>query len=430
MALFSRAFMGYTIARHRLRNAAAQAATSGTSGGQQSRQHSSDHQQNDENRSHKSRMLRSTPLFTCSLGVSFAPKRRRKQPGVTGEDAFFYNLVRSSPSAAVMWIGVLDGVGGWADQGVDPSIFARRLAHHLDTVSAARPVADSDPRSALDDAYEKLLQDDEVKMGSSTACVASITMPSQDGPGEVRVANLGDSGYLIVSSSGEILAESIPQTYFFNAPYQLAKMPASMKKKGSLQNKPADADLTRHAVGGDQYLILATDGYFDNVHTSTTASVVAHACQNGIASTASMLSSECEKHSQELKAEVSVQLDQLRRRLAGNANADAILRQASDELVVEDGRKSWETALAAVNTSAVDGDREATDIARLLTALAVRSGRDPHAQTPFAQEARKHNLRFRGGKEDDVVVIVVKLSNRPASDDHTSSVMAKGRARL
>lgn len=148
--------------------------------------------------------LRSASLFTASIGLGACPKRRRKQSNAeTGEDAYFINTTDKTTA----WAGVFDGVGGWADMGVDPSVFSAGLARHCDDASAKSPRAS--PVQVLNEGYNAVQRDVEIQLGSSTACVAVVNLED----GELRVANLGDSGYILVDSNGNVLHASQPQTY-------------------------------------------------------------------------------------------------------------------------------------------------------------------------------------------------------------------------
>lgn len=211
--------------------------------------------------------LRSASLFTASIGLGTCPKRRSRQSNEeSGEDAYFINA--GTAEGGKVWAGVFDGVGGWADMGVDPSIFSAGLARHCDAASERTPGAT--PVAILVAGYDAVQGDVGIKLGSSTACVASVDL----GRGELRVANLGDSGYLILNLAGQVVHASRPQTYFFNAPYQLAKMPDSMRRPGSLENRPTDAAVSTHQLHTDEVVILATDGFFDNIFPTDAAKMV------------------------------------------------------------------------------------------------------------------------------------------------------------
>lgn len=91
--------------------------------------------------------------------------------------------------------------------GVDPSIFSAGLAKHCDEASETTP--DATPVEILVAGYNAVQRDFDIKLGSSTACVASVDLNQ----GELRVANLGDSGYIIVDSIGNLVHASKAQTY-------------------------------------------------------------------------------------------------------------------------------------------------------------------------------------------------------------------------
>ena len=57
-----------------------------------------------------------------------SPPYLRSTKADAGEDAFFATTVASSPHHVAF--GVADGVGGWVDNGVDPSLFAQALMYH------------------------------------------------------------------------------------------------------------------------------------------------------------------------------------------------------------------------------------------------------------------------------------------------------------
>lgn len=131
-------------------------------------------------------------------------------------------------------------------------------------------------------------------VGSSTACLVALDSST----GKLHAANLGDSSYLILrptstpqqqptpppspatespspatpaspSPSYTILHSEASQTHFFNAPYQLSKLPPSSRSQNnSLMDTPSDASVT--AKEGIQLkegdvVVLSTDGFGDNV---------------------------------------------------------------------------------------------------------------------------------------------------------------------
>jgi len=292
-----------------------------------------------------------------------------------GEDAFF--LAAPTPSSAS--VGIADGVGGWAGQGVDPALFAWELMNRCQDVAergdddavapppspswtrplpsirllasalpsagdsgsaaavAGQPVGKEgervDPKRLLSSGFELLRNSaDGPPCGSSTACVASLDRLS----GELRVANLGDSGALLVrGSSGACVLESKAQQHRFNCPYQLMVAPEGLGGG----DPPSIADVYAARVEAGDLLVLATDGLLDNVSTEQAAAIAA-----------AMRSSE--------PGVIAERLVTLARQRA----------------------QGWE-------------------------------------DTPFSIAARKHGFHHLGGKPDDITVIVARVEHGGASCD-------------
>ena len=80
--------------------------------------------------------------------------------------------------------------------------------------------------------------------------------------GVLHGANLGDSGFFLVRDN-KILFQSKEQQYYFNAPYQLSILPPGYGS--SLSTRPEDADKVELALEHGDVLIVATDGFLDNV---------------------------------------------------------------------------------------------------------------------------------------------------------------------
>lgn len=106
-------------------------------------------------------------------------------------------------SALFQAVGVFDGVGGWAEAGVDPAEFSHALARHC-----AQQMAVLDPplpKPVLTAGYKALKTEGRVKLGSTTACLAVLHTES----GVVYTANLGDSGFLLVRNGQQELGECL-----------------------------------------------------------------------------------------------------------------------------------------------------------------------------------------------------------------------------
>ena len=77
-----------------------------------------------------------------------------------GEDAYFISENKQA-------FGLADGVGGWANSGVDPAIYAREIMSH------ALKEADEDS-DLLPEEIMSLAYDQTKSTGSSTVCIATV----------------------------------------------------------------------------------------------------------------------------------------------------------------------------------------------------------------------------------------------------------------
>lgn len=94
-------------------------------------------------------------------GSCYLPHPAKEETG--GEDAHF--ICRDEQV-----IGVADGVGGWADVGVDAGEFARELMSHSFRAVQEEPTHAIDPARVLEKAHSSTKA-----KGSSTACIIALT---------------------------------------------------------------------------------------------------------------------------------------------------------------------------------------------------------------------------------------------------------------
>ncbi|KAI9018297.1 phosphatase 2C-like domain-containing protein [Hyaloraphidium curvatum] len=169
-----------------------------------------------------------------------------------GEDAYF----RRHDA-----IGVADGVGGWSRiKGANPALYSRKLMHYSNK-DLSRFEDDSsydpeeyyavDPRVVLERSYAAVLDDidKENLVGSTTACLVILR------DDELRIANLGDCGVLVIRGA-EIIFRTAEQQHSFNFPFQLGT--------GS-KDSPGDAETFTVKVKEGDVVIVASDGLFDNL---------------------------------------------------------------------------------------------------------------------------------------------------------------------
>ncbi|KAL8477217.1 hypothetical protein ACS0TY_029490 [Phlomoides rotata] len=186
-------------------------------------------------------------------GACYMPHPAKEETG--GEDAHFI-------CADEQVIGVSDGVGGWADVGVNAGDYARELMSN--SVKAIRevPPADIDPLQVLEKAHGATNA-----MGSSTACI--IALKNQD----LHAINLGDSGFIIVRD-GCTVFESPVQQHGFNFTYQL--------EKGNRADVPSSGQVFKIPVVPGDVVVAGSDGLFDNLYSEEIAGVVGDAVKEGL----------------------------------------------------------------------------------------------------------------------------------------------------
>ncbi|KAI9278609.1 phosphatase 2C-like domain-containing protein [Phascolomyces articulosus] len=257
-----------------------------------------------------------------------------------GEDAFFHTYTPYG-----MALGVADGVGGWAEAGVDPAIFSWTLMNNA--AGVAKKAEQSPPIHALqilDTAFHQLRRGGKVAAGSSTACILNLCKTT----GEMTSVNLGDSAFVLIRDE-KIVYESPSQQHYFNCPYQLTVVPDTYPDRDSfVTDMPKDADQKTFFLKDNDIILLATDGYFDNVYPQETLSLI-------------------------------------------NSNMKSIVHPSS-----------------TTSTSMTDEEVASTvrGLAKSLTDAARRYSLDPKRLSPWARDARAHGSNYRGGKIDDITCIV------------------------
>lgn len=175
------------------------------------------------------------PCLKMVAGSLYLPKDNPKKP--LGEDAHFIHELHQT-------IGVADGVGGWAQKGIDAGIYAREL---MKNSLIAIDNGHVNPKRVLEEAYKNTNS-----KGSSTACI--ITLNSEKST--IVVANVGDSGFFLIRK-GKIVYKSPIQQRGFGCPYQLGNCKA---------DNPSIAQEMELNVEKDDILIVGTDGMLDNMN--------------------------------------------------------------------------------------------------------------------------------------------------------------------
>jgi protein phosphatase PTC7 len=221
------------------------------------------------------------------------------------------------------------------------------MYHYAQAASASPSRA---PWDALQAAYDGVEKDDSVRAGSATAVGVSL-----ENNGRGRAVNLGDSG-LTILRRGAAVFETVPQTHFFNCPYQLSKIPASMRSPELIMDTPDRAECLEFQLSPGDVVVLYTDGLSDNLpaaHIPLLSNAVLD-----------MLGNE------------------------ENASLSATERAAEHARLLAD-------VLVAAGRHAM-----------------CRTGRETDWKTPFETESAKHGPPYRGGKVDDISVLTAVVSER------------------
>lgn len=292
----------------------------------------------------------------------------------SGHDAFFVSPVNESGAVA---FGVADGVGGWVDSGVDPADFSHGLCKYMATAARENTSEASGPRLSarqlMQQGYDAVCRDRSLRAGGSTACVA-IARPD----GTLDVANLGDSGFLQLRLNA-VHSSSEPQTHAFNTPYQLSLVPPSVAARmatyggAQLSDLPRDADISEHDLRHGDVLIFATDGVLDNLFNQ----------------------------------------DLLRIASRAMVTTGAWEVPATGEVRVAEALVKF--------TEPASGKSAATlqsVLATQLVTAAKRASVNQRVDGPFAKEVQKYypHENWRGGKVDDICVVVAVVSEEAGGD--------------
>ncbi|XP_038904913.1 probable protein phosphatase 2C 55 isoform X1 [Benincasa hispida] len=186
-------------------------------------------------------------------GSCYLPHPDKEDTG--GEDAHFICVDEQA-------IGVADGVGGWADLGVDAGQYSRELMSNSVNAVQEEPKGSIDPARVLEKAHSKTKA-----KGSSTACIIALTEQG------LHAINLGDSGFMVVRDGCTIFRSPVQQ-HDFNFTFQL--------ESGNNGDLPSSGQVFSVPVAPGDVIIAGTDGLFDNLYNNEITAVVVHAMRAGL----------------------------------------------------------------------------------------------------------------------------------------------------
>ncbi|CEM15543.1 unnamed protein product [Vitrella brassicaformis CCMP3155] len=186
-------------------------------------------------------LLTQTRTYFFESAKHIIPHPNKKLKG--GEDAAF---------CGYRYLGVADGVGGWDSVGVDAGQYSKELLQRVEEAlreHGRRSRFTPSPLEILKAAYHKTQA-----IGSSTCCLVFLDHYSRS----VRTANLGDSGFLLFRPSvHEVVLKSEFQCHDFNFPVQLGTGSSDL---------PEHADVTEAPTQPGDWVLLASDGVWDNLY--------------------------------------------------------------------------------------------------------------------------------------------------------------------
>ena len=201
---------------------------------------------------------------------SMIPHIKKEAKG--GEDAFFVCENK-------IGLGVADGVGGWNEFGVNPSLYAKSLMENckqeIEKSSGCCGMMKSG-EEYLTNAYEKCKKIE----GSSTALLCVFQSGSL-----MEICNIGDSAAMILRKSrknGKYVQtlKTIEQQHYFPVPYQLAGNITHFVEKSKAKNRTiisdTPKDCNKYYVNTQKrdIVILGTDGLWDNVFDAEIIKIV------------------------------------------------------------------------------------------------------------------------------------------------------------
>jgi len=267
------------------------------------------------------------------------------------EDAFFIG-----PNT----MGVADGVGcmvQFAQYGVNAAAYAAELMEHASQWLQADHTHEAGPESGPAERAKGAMSAAETTTQSYGA--STIVVLVAEG-GEIGVANLGDSGFMILRKGPQgfmVVEQSEEQQHSWNCPYQLTRLPPALAAKFPRLNLDSSSDcrVYTHLVRRGDLLLLFSDGLRDNLHDREILHI-----------------------------------------------ADCSLSPTFAEL-----------------TGMVDKATPPEVLAKALALAAHERSLDLTAKTPFSENARKHGYDCQGGKQDDITVVAGWVLPQDSTDENS-----------
>ena len=342
--------------------------------------------------------LRNTHVFDPATHEALGLITREQNPSLraklrpdSGADAFFVSRIGNDDAEHAVAFAVADGVGGWEESRVDPGDFSHGLCSYMaeSALDPSSSAATLRAKELLQKGYDEVVADQFIRAGASTA---SVGIAGEDG--RVELANLGDSGSVLLRSAA-VHHYSIPQTHGFNTPYQLSIIPPRMRAQAAifggayLEDYPRDAAvIDLHMQHGD-VLMLASDGVFDNLNNQDILKLV---------TSQMLLTGAWTTHESSGAIKTADNLAQLARRggLAGVLSRGGGGGSGPTKNEKDASNVLQEYTLASLLSASITGRAKLASL-------------DRRRDSPFAKEYQRHYPydHYRGGKADDICVLVL-----------------------
>ncbi|CAF0804478.1 unnamed protein product [Brachionus calyciflorus] len=97
----------------------------------------------------------------------------------------------------------------------------------------------------------------------------------------LSTCNIGDSGYMIIRNK-TVIYKSSTQTHRLNAPFQLGCTPPELLDHDLYRDKPEDSLCQTHEIKSGDFILLSSDGLFDNLYEDEIALIIDNHIQSKI----------------------------------------------------------------------------------------------------------------------------------------------------
>lgn len=260
---------------------------------------------------------------------------------------------------------VADGVGGWANKGVNPGLYSRKLTETIVSAFTSMSPSQQDDVDLKDLVHKSNHIAADEHLGSATCTVVRLKDANT-----LETLNVGDSGYSIHRRKEEsdtdtdnlkVVYASVPGQKGFNFPYQLGGQYGDSVYEPNVTDGP-----NTHELHDKDVIVVVSDGIIDNMDPH-------------------------EYH-------------------------DCIRRYQWSESYFSDDNEHEHVSVVATNFYAkykgYFDDKELVSYSAVADCIARKAyflGKDESHHSPFARSAATYGKRFLGGKHDDITVVVAQV---------------------